>query len=466
MKTCLKQDGLRTALSLLSWVAIAATSATARADDGAIIESRGYGTRAESEPPRYVRRASETGYAALSGLDWLSLGADYRVRYENRHHDYRFGTASDDPLLLRTRLYLGIDRVLDPLRLAVELQDSRIVHTDTADSTRDVNKHDVLQAYAELYGRDWLGSGEPLRLQAGRLAFEYLDRRLISRNPWRNTTNAFQGARLIAGSHGGQGWVDVLAVQPVEIRTDEADRADQGRWFYGAIGQWNGWSQIAALQPYALLLDEDSRSGRPGGREIYTWGLRGFAVFKSGFDYDVDLAAQTGHNGALDHQAWAGTAELGYTFAQTWKPRTSVSIGYASGDDDPNDGDSHRFNRLFGFARPWSASDYQIWENILTPKAHIELKPSAAVQLEAGYGAFWLASAHDAWSNAGRRDSSGSSGRFIGQEIDARLRWRPDPRVELISGYAHFFPGRFAENTGPAPDSDFFYLELTRQAFN
>lgn len=72
------------------------------------VESRGYGTRAESEPPRYVRRASALGYDWLSSQDWLLLGADYRVRYEDRRNDYRRNTLSDDPFLLRTRLFLGI----------------------------------------------------------------------------------------------------------------------------------------------------------------------------------------------------------------------------------------------------------------------------------------------------------------------------------------------------------------------
>lgn len=427
------------------------------------MESRGYGTRAETEPPRYVRRANETGYESLAQLDWLLLGADYRARYEVRHQDYRRSTLSDDPLLLRTRFFLGVEHLLDPLRIGIELQDSRIVHSEVADNTRDVNKADVLQAYLELYGSDVFGSGQPLRLQAGRLAFEYLDRRLISRNPWRNTTNAFDGFRLLSGSRQGLWWLDLLAVQPVEIRTDDPDRGEEDRWFYGAIGSWSGWSQVATLQPYVLMLDED----RPGAarREILTTGLRAYAVLKSGFDYDLDLALQTGKQGTGDLQAWAGAAELGYTFDAIWAPRLSGSLGYASGDEDPADNENNRFNRLFGFGRPWSANDYQIWENIIAPKAHIELKPSAALQLELGYGAFWLASDTDAWSPASRRDQTGSSGDFIGQELDSRVRWRAHPQIELIGGYTHFFPGGFTRNTGPAPDSDFVYLEFNLQAF-
>lgn len=427
-----------------------------------VVEARTYGTRAETEPPRYVRRASETGYDPLGELDWLLLGADYRVRYESRHHDYRYGTLSDDPLLLRARAFVGIERLIDPLRFGLELQDSRLVHSDVEDNTRDVNHHDVLQAYAELYGRDFYGEGEPIRLQYGRLAFEYLDRRLLSRNPWRNTTNNFQGFRLLNGSKNGKGWVDLLALKPVTIEPDERDQADDDRHLYGAIGSYSGWSRFVTLQPYALRLVNDQTDLR-----VDNWGLRGYAAFASGFDYDLVVNLQTGRDSKTqDHRAQGAAFELGYTASSLrGKPRFSGFVGYASGDDDPDDDRGEHFNRYFGFSRPWSASDYVTFENVIAPKARIELKPSATLQFDASYGGFWLASDTDAWVNANRRDRSGRSGDFMGQEIEGRVRWRATPHIEIYSGYAHFFPGAFARNSGPAPDSDFFYLELNLQAF-
>ena len=440
----------------------AMAQASADAPPSIAIESRAYGTRNEPEPPRYVRRASETGIDSLSDLDWLLLGADYRARYEVRHHDYRHDTRSDDPLLLRARVFAGIERLIDPLRFGLELQDSRLVHSDTEDNTRDVDKHDVLQAYAELYGRDFYADGEPIRLQYGRMAFEYLDRRLLSRNAWRNTTNSFKGFRLLNGSKNGVAWLDLLALKPVTIEPDERDHADDDRHLYGAIGSYGGWSQFATLQPYALRLVNDQTDQR-----VDNWGLRAYAVFASGFDYDVVLNLQTGHDTRTqDHKAKGAAFELGYTAnSLRGKPRFSGFIGYASGDDDPNDGENNRFNRYFGFSRPWSASDYQIFENVIAPKLRVELKASSTVQLEAGYGGFWLASDTDSWSNIGRRDRSGSSGDFIGQELDTRLRWKADPHLEIISGYSHFFTGEFVRNTGAGPDSDFFYVELNFQAF-
>ena len=42
-----------------------------------------------------------------------------------------------------------------------------------------------------------------------------------------------------------------------------------------------------------------------------------------------------------------------------------------------------------------------------------------------------------------------------------RVRYSIDPRIELEMGYSHFFPGPFVENTGPADDADFFYVQTT-----
>lgn len=72
-----------------------------------------------------------------------------------------------------------------------------------------------------------------------------------------------------------------------------------------------------------------------------------------------------------------------------------------------------------------------------------------------------LASDSDAWVNAKRHNPNGSSGDFVGQELELRVRYKIDPRVELEAGYSHFFPGPFVGNTGPADDGDLFYVQTT-----
>jgi hypothetical protein len=428
------------------------------------IQSRAYGTQPETEPPRYVRSFNKDLY-------WLDFGVDHRTRFEYRDGDFRRSEqVLDLPFLIRHRAYVGVREVFDPFRLGIELQDSRLTNSQFPDTTRDVNEYDVLQAFGELFFKHALGDNRPLRLQVGRLAFEYMDRRLISRNPWRNTTNNFQGARLILGQQPNDWQLDVLALRPVRLRLDGwDDRADRNQFFLGAIGAWRRWSQIMTFEPYYLVLDRKEDATRPAHLQekgiIHTVGLRAYGMTgASGLDYDFNVTGQFGDDGPRRRQAIGAAAELGYVFEHPWKPRVSGFFGYASGDDAADDNKNTRFDRLFGFARPWSANDYMVYENLIAPKARLEFQPHSMVRVDTAVGAFWQASRTDLWLNARRQDPTGQSGSFIGYEYDLRVRLQPDPRVAINLGYAHFFAGEFTRNTGPGADSDFFYVEVNLQA--
>jgi hypothetical protein len=190
------------------------------------VERKSYGTLRDTEPPRYVKQLNKTwlkDYDTFADVDWLDIGLDYRLRYEYRDNDFRRSRDSiDEPFLLRTRAYLGVKNILDPLRFAIEVEDARRNHGQftRAFDTRDTNYAEPIQAYVELYfdetplGKDDLGNARTVSIKAGRQAFEYLDRRLIARNEWRNTTNNFQGVRATIGQQKNDWQVDVLAMKP------------------------------------------------------------------------------------------------------------------------------------------------------------------------------------------------------------------------------------------------------------
>jgi len=479
-----------------------------RAQNGYYVERRSYGTGRETEPPRYVKQLNKTWLRDINGLedvDWLDIGLDYRFRYESRDNDFRRDRDSiDEPILLRTRGFVAIKNILDPLRFTLEVEDARRNHSQFPREfdTRDVNYAEPIQAYLELFfketplGKDDLGNDRPISIKVGRHAFEYTDRRLLARNEWRNTTNNFQGVRATVGQQKNDWQLDILALKPVQRFNNQLDEVDHAQDFYGVIGDWRRWSEYVTLQPYYFLLQQDGdkvkydANGKPVAatakidRHIHTAGLRAFGVLgSSGWDYDASYIKQWGDQDRisggkttnLDHDAYAYNAEIGYTFKHPWKPRLSAFYGFASGDKDQNDLGNERFERLFGFARPWSNNDYFQMENLSAPKVRAEFEPQVSwlpgLKIDAGYSWYRLDSAKDRWNGARLRDANGKSGKDVGEEFDVRVRFPINNFVSANLGYAHFWAGDFTETTSQKidpsrrDDSDFLYVEISASAF-
>jgi len=431
------------------------------------VESLGYGTRQESEPPGYVRELADIDWLGRPGQNWLDLGLDYRMRYEIRDDDLRrpLVNSHDQPFLLRSRAFLGVKEAFDPFRFAVEFEDASLENSQFEPNSRDVNRNEIIQMYGELLFDSVPLVDRRLRVQAGQMAFEAVDRRLIARNDWRNTTNHFRGIRAAIGERSDDWQLDLFALNPMILDPFEEDQADEGTGFYGLIGDWRRWSDVMTIQPYYFVLDRHRGEFTPD-REIHTLATRGYGIVgDSGWDYDFDFAFQFGQDSDQRHRAFAFTTEVGHSFDRPLKPRLSGFIGYASGDRDPNDDVSQRFDRLFGFGRPWSASDYFIWQNVIAPKTRLEFRPHPKWQVDCGYGAYWLASRTDVWALTGLRDPTGQSGNFLGQELDFRVRWAATSRTDITLGYAHFFAGGFTERSGRPEDTDFFYVETLVSLF-
>ena len=135
--------------------------------------SNSYATNPDSDPPRYVRRLSETGIEAFKDINWLDIGFEFRTRYEMRHDDFRRVEAGfDNPFFLRSRAYVGIREILDPFRFAVEFQDSRVYNNRFPTTDQENNPYDLIQGYGELNFKNALGAGrsqaEPSSQVSGR----------------------------------------------------------------------------------------------------------------------------------------------------------------------------------------------------------------------------------------------------------------------------------------------------------
>ncbi len=444
------------------------------------VDPGSYGTRREMNPPSYSHTLSESKISGLEKLDWLDFGGDYRCRSEIRNNDLRRPTITTDyPVLLRSRMYIGIKSILDPFRFAVEFEDAHRVNSQFGKDTKDFNRAELIQAFAGLHfenllPKDPLGNSRPVYLNFGRQTFEFLDRRLIGLNRWRNTTNNFVGFRGTVGQDKNDWQVDLLALRPIERKVDQFDHRDTNRYFFGAIGHWRRHSEFVTVEPYYLGLKQTpSASNNNLARMIHSPGIRLYGWLKDGlFNYDVTHTQQFGTHGNLKMRAFMTTAELGVKLKNyLWKPRISLFYGFASGDKNPNDGYHNRFERFYGFARPWSPDDYIVPENVSAPKIRFEIQPAKKIKADFGYGFYWLASSTDRFFNlfdgVNNRDVTGHSGKFLGHGFDARVQFSKVKFIDAYVGYAHYRNGDFVlrrqhDVLGYSKSySNFFYVEVS-----
>lgn len=405
---------------------------------------------------------------AVGAPDGLTLRGSVRLRYEALSGQFRPGLdESDDLVTIRSTLFAEYDA--GPVRIGAELFDSRAYDADAGSSvgTGEVNAVELVQAYIAADLGDALGEGGTTSLLGGRFTMDLGSRRLVGRNNFRNTTNAFTGLRLDHRSSNFD--VTAFYALPQQRLPDdklsildndvEWDRESFDLQLWGIFGTVRDVAAGGSLDLYIFGLDEDDGEGRPTrDRNLITPGFRFFRDPRAGaWDFEIEAALQFGRisestvRGAARQDVRAGTvhAEVGHQFAGPWQPRLSLEYDYASGDDVG--GGFGRFDPLYGPRRPdWGPTGiYGPFgrANISSPGLRVEVKPDARWDGFLSYRAIWLDSASDSLANTGVRDPAGRSGRFAGHQIEGRTRyWLIRDSIRLEIGGAVLFPGRFLES--------------------
>ena len=398
---------------------------------------------------------------ALGLPAWLDLAVEQRTRFEHLAGPFRPGEpGSQTQYPQRTRLRLGVDGP-GPLRFLAELQDARTHADGPRDFTGgEIDEIDVLQLFLAATGRDLLGTGLRGDVHVGRLTLDVASRRLVARNSFRNTTNAFDGLHVQVGD--GAAWrVRAFATRPVVIEPGPFDdESGSGQRFWGVAWEDTrlGWLNLDAF--YLGLKD------RTGGRDYTTLGARGFRAPRARqLDWEVELMGQLGKRGARDQRAFAGHAELGFTFAAPSSPRLAAQLDYASGSAAPDGGESGTFDPLFG-ARRFDLDPTGIYgpfrrSNIVSPGLRLVVSPLPKLKAQLKVRHWELAQARDAFAGTGLQDPTGRAGRNLGQDVELQVQWTPLAWLVLDAGYDHWFKGSYLERVPGAPssrDSDYVYV--------
>jgi hypothetical protein len=237
-------------------------------------------------------------------------------------------------------------------------------------------------------------------------------------------------------------------------------------WGLSAENRQFSW---ARGQLYYYGVDSESKGDR-ASRTHSTIGLRVYDPPRSGqFDFDTESVIQFGKFDGRDHLAYFHHISFGYTFPYLWSPRILTMYDYASGTDNPKGNKSHTFDGLFG-ARRFELSATSLFgpffrSNISSPGIRLITHPLPTLKLNLKYRAWYLAQSRDEWTNSGMQDPTGDAGKFLGQDLEVRIQWRPSPNFQIDAGYERFFKGSYIKDqtnvpgNPPSNDTNYFYIQ-------
>lgn len=392
-----------------------------------------------------------------------SIDGSYRLRAESLQNTFRADKSGDDQILV-SRFLLSFKINTDNVFAELEIQDSRAWLDDSSTplGIDDVNTIEPLQAWV-----GWRQKGK-YAIKAGRQTLDLGSRRLVARNRFRNTINAFDG---FYGNYQHNAWhwqaFYFLPVQRLPNDRNELDNNDIRIDKQGDDKFWGLHIDRAGktnLEFYYYNLDGDSN-----GLSLSTIGFRSTrtaAVHQ--VHYGLETAYQSGEKDSLDINAAMLHLHIGYQFADVLSSRIELMFDYASGDDNPNDDEINSFNTLFGARRfefgPTGIHGAFARTNIISPGLKWLFTPIKNNAFYVAYRAIWLESPTDQQSSSGLRDSNGNSGRFAGHQLEARWRLDLSKPLQLEIGGAYLWKGDFLKNAPKAPDSDnttFLYSQIT-----
>lgn len=424
-----------------------------------------------------------TARAAGEAGDPFTVSASSRLRLESIDGQFRPAPVpqTDTMVSLRTEIAASYDA--GPVRFSAEVWDARAWGQDARSSanTSEVNAFEFVQVNAQVA----LGGKSTLTL--GRYTLDLGNRRMVARQRFRNTTNAFTGAHLALDGGAGRK-LDLMFALPHQRLPDDVDgiRSDRVKWdrenfdvmFFGAHGTLPDVLG-GTLQPYAFgLIERDGANLATANRRIGTLGARHFVKAKAGlWDHEFEGAVQFGKarrtSAVADRTdlsvfAWFAHAELGHTLAGGWTPRVAAMIDAASGDGG-KPGKFTRFDTLYS-ARRFEFGPNGLYgpfrrSNMVSPSLRLEVTPSKRTDAFVAWRTAWAENKRDQFAATGVRDASGASGALGGHQIEGRVRhWIMPGLLQIEGGAALLLKRGLLRDAPNAPNSGnthYGYIDLT-----
>ena len=427
---------------------------------------------------------------ALGTPSWFDVHGNLQVRYSSLDRKLLNGQSGENHGFF-SRLLLGMTARDTFIDLTAELMDARIngESRNATPTTGQANTIELLQGYVAARFTDAFAPGDYLRVQLGRQTMNIGNARLVARNVFRNTVNAFTGLNAQWESAGGA-TVRAFYVLPINRLPGNGDRNglldgdvrfDEERTqvrFWGLVSDFPIGPLGARLESHVYGLDEgDASDLATRDRDLTTVGGRWYkqpAARELHWELDSnyqfgDSRTSTAQTTDFDHEASQHHVTFGYSWTGALGLRVEGIFDYITGDNDPTDDNNQRFDTLFGVPRqdfgPSGLFRPVSRANLISPGIRFHMSPGERWQLMAMFRANYLESDRDAWTTTGIQDPTGSSGDHIGDLSELRVRYDLIPQTsQLEFGVAYHSAGSFAKNasTGNSGrDALFGYIQTT-----
>lgn len=397
---------------------------------------------------------------------WAAASGQLRLRAE-QWRGFSAGAPAgadhDDAFALSRLLLRGEIQLAGHVSLVGELKSALVASRQLpgGNRTADEDVVDVQQAYAEARGAPL---GLAVAARAGRFELALGRERLVSPLDWSNTRRTFQGAAARL-QWLGIAW-QAFWVEPVSVRRRKPNTVDSTRELYGVHA--SRAFRPFAVDAYWLRLESRRASvnGTTGADRRHTLGARFVRRPAAGaFDADVEAAVQSGSIGTADVGAWMIGAQAGYGFRGRAAARLYAGLDAGSGDQTQG-GNVGTFHQLFPLGHAYLGYiDLHGRQNVVDLNAGVAFQPLRALTAQLDVHDFRRARRGDglyAVDGSLARAPGSSSARRIGTEIDLTLR-RPllRNRITAQGGVSRYLAGAFLEQTGPARDITWTYLQVT-----
>lgn len=410
----------------------------------------------------------------------LTVDVQEKMRLEARENNFDFNSAVNSPqdaswLLQRFRLGLGYE-VNSWLKFYIQGQDirelggSRPNEVGVAAAEGD-DVFDVLKAYAQIGN-----AAKGLSATIGRQFLSYGDQRLVGPLEWLNSARTFDAVKLRYAEE--KYALDFFVSSPVVFRdhmwnqSNFLNQEDSLNDYFSGLYLATKFVPINKTTDFYVFHKRDdgdaSFGPRLGDTNFITIGTlwKGDPAKLGGWDYETEMAYQTGDVSGRDLSAFAGHWGIGYNWSKAaWKPRIGIQYNYGSGDDNAADGDIQTFQNLYPTNHLfYGFIDTTGWLNMHNPQLNISFQPTAKLKIMLDYHLYWSASNNDAWRRvngvtAVRPITPGASN-FRGQEIDITAFYKVNAHVGLAAGYHVFFAGDYLADTGASDNAHFGYVQL------